>query len=193
MSRLEDGTAVPRIKGIAIRRLLENVEHFYGASVLADVKLALPPDLRARIDYNQIVGGGWYPITWLKTTHAAIRQVTRAGPEIARKFGFRGAMTNFTTIHKVFLSVLSPEWVMRRAPRIFGVFVEQGKLSVLESRSGMAHVKFEGCTLFEASIWESTLGQCEAILELCGARNVRLHVHDGGGDNDYLDATAYWT
>jgi len=189
----ESRGGVPRIKGIAIRRLLENVEHFYGASVLEDVKSALPSDLRTRIEYNQIVAGGWYPITWLRATHVAIRQATRSGPEVARKLGFRGAITNFTTIHKVFLSVLAPEWVLRRASRIFGMFVEQGQLRVVESRKGMAHVKFEGCTLFEAGIWESTLGQCEAILHLCGAKNIRLHVHAGGGDNDFLDTTAYWT
>jgi hypothetical protein len=184
---------VPHIKGIAIRRLLENVEHFYGDATVRQVVQAMPDDLRHRVQYQQIISGGWYPITWLRSVHVAVREVTQSGPEVARKFGYRAATQNFTTFHRVFLAVLSPEFVLRRAARIFNLYVQRGQMKIAESRHGMARAVFRGCALFDASIWESTIGQCEAVLSLCGAKNIRMHVNDGGGDADFLDVTAYWT
>jgi hypothetical protein len=123
-----------------------------------------------------------------------VQEVTGSGPELSRKFGRRTGQVNFTTVHRVFLSVLSPEWVLKRAARMFRLYVQHGDMEIVSSRAGMAHAVFRDCRGFDRSIWEATLGQCEAVLALCGAKNIRLRVESGGGDGDsHCDVTAYWT
>jgi hypothetical protein len=182
------------IKGIALRRLMENCEHFYGADAARRVLERLPEPVGNAVRFGRVVPGGWYPIAWLKTMHKVVQEVTGTGPEVSRKFGRRTGQLNFTTVHRVFLSVLAPEWVMKRAARMFRLYVERGDMRVVDSRDGMARAVFRGCRGFDRSIWEATLGQCEAVLALCGAKNIRMRIESGGGDgDDDCEAIAYWT
>jgi hypothetical protein len=182
------------VKAIALRRLLENAERELGESAVERIIERLPEELREKVRYGAVLGGGWIPIAWLRLMHKAVREEANAGPELPRRFGRSAAKANFTTVHRAFLRVLSPEFVLSRASRIFGQYVQKGEMRIVESRPGMARAVFSGCAGYDHNIWEATIGQCEGVLELCGAKNIRMRIHSGGRDgDDHLDASAYYT
>src|SRR5688572_17692698 len=108
-----------------MRRLLENVERELGRETLERVVVRLPAELRDQLRYGALPHGDWIPIAWIRAAHHAIRDEANAGPELPRRFGRHAAKANFTTIHRAFLRVLAPEWVLKRASRIFGVYVQK--------------------------------------------------------------------
>lgn len=183
-----------QVKAIAIYRLLENTREVYGAEAHERVVNRLPEELAKKARYGLLVPTAWVPISWVRATHAAIRKEEEASPDTPRQFGRRAGKMNFTTVHRAFLRVLAPEWVIARASRVYGQYVSAGTMRIVESKSGMVRAVFEGCVGYDRNIWQSTIGQCEAVLELCGARNVRVRIHEGGEDGDeHLELSAFWT
>jgi hypothetical protein len=182
------------VKAIALRRLLENAEREFGRSAVERIVERLPSELRNQVRYGAVLGAGWIPIKWVRLMHKAIRDETNAGPDLPRRFGRSAAKANFTTVHRAFLRVLSPEFVLGRASRIFATYVQKGEMRIIESRPGMVRATFSCCAGYDQNIWEATLGHCEGVLELCGATNIRVHIHAGGRDADeHLDVSVYYT
>src|SRR5690606_24996417 len=96
--------------------------------------------------------------------------------ELARELGYRGAMKNLRTIHRIFLAVSSPVGVLERSPRLFQAYFSGGELRVVESRSGFARARITGCHGFDRNVWEAVIGTTEAALELARARDVRAEL-----------------
>lgn len=184
----------PRAKGIALRRTLEHLLELHGPTALERVASDFPEELSTAVSYGSISASSWYPIEWLSALHKALCLLSNAGPELSRSLGRRSAERNFTTVHRAFISVLSPEFVIARAARVFSTYYDTGQMRIVESRAGMSHATWTGCKGFDANLWEGTIGHCEGALLLTGVANIRVRVDRGGTDNDdFMDATAFWT
>jgi hypothetical protein len=170
------------------------MQELHGVGAVERISADLPPELATAVQYGSISVGSWYPLEWLCALHAALCKLSNAGPELSRSLGRRSAQLNFTTVHKAFISVLSPEFVIARAPRVFASYYDTGQMRIVESRPGMSRALWTGCKGFDRNLWQGTIGHCEGALMLSGVDNFRVRVDRGGNDNDdYMDATAFWT
>jgi hypothetical protein len=184
----------PRVKGLAIRRALEHLERLNGPDQLERAHRDFPDELATSARYGRIAVSSWYPLEWLRTVHAALRRMGNAGPELPRSLGRRSAYLNFKSVHRAFIAVLSPEFLIARAPRVFASYYDTGSMTIVESRSGMTHAIWSGCAGFDRNLWEGTLGHCEGALDLAGAGNIRMKIENGGNEtDDYMEAIAFWT
>ncbi|MCA9628472.1 MAG: hypothetical protein KC766_12430 [Myxococcales bacterium] len=154
----------------------------------------LPEDLAEGLAYGRIITGGWYPIGWLSAMHVAAQDVTGNGRELARKLGYMGSKSYFRGVHKIFISFMDPGFVIGKSPLIFRKYYDTGDAAVVEQNRGNCVLRFTDCKGFDANLWQGLMGACEAVLELSGAKNIRLRAVSGGGDVDEdADVSAYWT
>jgi len=80
--------------------------------------------------------------------------------------------------------VLSPEFLMRRGPGIFGRYYDSGTLTVPVARNGYCEAQYRGCAGFDHVLWTDLHAGSAAVLEVCGAKDLKYRVVRGGGDGD---------
>jgi hypothetical protein len=175
----------PRVKGITFRGLVGSIRRTLGEPTLERVLARLPPELAKTIrSQDGYISNVWYPLADYRALHAAVRSVTGKGPELARELSRQATLDDFRGFYRVLLSVLSPEFLLRRSPLLFSRFFDTGKMEVTRAETGRADAYFSGCVGFDRNIWEDAIGGCVAVLELCGAKDVQIRVDDGGEDGD---------
>jgi hypothetical protein len=184
---------VPKVKGVSLRGLISSVRRSLGQSTLDAMVKMLPPDLARAVRTDAFYSTSWYPLTEYYALQLSAQRATGRGPELARELGRDAILDDFRGIYKVLLSVLSPEFLFKRSPMVFSRYYDTGKLEITRAEHGVADARFTGCTGFNQTLWEDTLGGCLGLLEACGARNVEMTIHEGGEDgDDHLYGTATW-
>jgi hypothetical protein len=88
--------------------------------------------------------------------------------------------------------VLSPEFLLKRTPAIWSRYYDTGEVTI-EARSGFAHARFRGASGFDHILWQDVAGGCAGVLEVCGAKDLKMTVVGGGGDENHLSLTAKWS
>jgi hypothetical protein len=184
----------PAIKGIALRNFPGVIASLFDEATARRVLEALPDELARALRDHLIVSSRWYPIHWYRDLHAATRAVTRSGPALARRIGRESTVMDMNGVYRVFLRVLSPHTILSLAGRVFSTYYRYGKMSTTEMRDGFARVEIHGAIDFDEAIWLDVLGGSEGTLELCGAKNLRVHILEGGRDgDDHLVVRVHWT
>jgi hypothetical protein len=153
----------------------------------------MPPELADGIRYGTILTARWYPISWYRELHAAIVSATNEGERIIRAVEREAARADMTGVYSVAFKLLSPQTLMAISSRLFSTYYDTGRVEMLESRNGYVRTRWSGCTGFNRNIWVGLFASCEMLLELAGAKSVRMHLLAGGGDDDYAEIEAYWT
>ena len=180
------------MKGLSLRNYPVTLASMRGDEVAAKMFACLSPKLRDAIHGGPIVAGGWYPVAWKRELHAAGREAT-GEPRLAWTMGLEMTKRDLTGIYRVFLRVVSPQYVLSAGSRIFSTYFRRGTMRVVATRRGFVNVSFVDCVGFDRNMWLDVLGGCQATLEAAGASAVRLHIDRGGGDGDSeTTATAWW-
>ena len=110
-----------------------------------------------------------------------------------RELSREATRDDFRGIYRLLTFVLSPEFLMRRSPGIFGRYYDTGTLVVPEARAGRCRAIYSGCEGFDRVLWEDVIAGSSAILEVCGAKEIRATRVRGGGDGDTeLEVLAEW-
>lgn len=184
----------PHVKGLAFRSLVGAAQRLCGAGVVDKMMPLLPEELIRPVKHNSFVSGGWYPLTHYRALHTAIaRAAGRSATDLARALGRDATMDDFRGIYRVLTFVLSPEFLMRRAPGLWNRYYDTGSLTVPVARHGYAEASFRGCIGFDRVLWEDAVGGAIGILEVCGAKEIAVHLRAGGGDGqEFLDAACTW-
>jgi hypothetical protein len=185
--------AEPQIKGVVFRAFMRFLRDGYGEEAVTRVLSLLPPELADKLRADILFTGNWYPLAWYRQMHAAAQEATGAGSELARAKGHAGVTRDLSGIYKIFLRIVSPEFVIGRSAQLFNLYYDTGTMEVLDKRNGGARARWRGCVGFDHNIWVDVLGGCEAALTAAGAKNVRLTVVSGGREGDEnMEAEARW-
>lgn len=182
----------PQVKGVAIRGFIAAVERLFGEATVDKMVPLLPDEIAAALKQRRFLVAGWYPLATYRAQLGAVMRVTGRGPEVVRELSREATLDDFRGIYRLFTAVLSPQFLMRRAPGLFNRYYDTGKLAVV-ARPHYAEAKFTGCVGFDRVFWEDAVGGAIGILESCGARDVQVRWMRGGGDGDQeLDIIAEW-
>jgi uncharacterized protein (TIGR02265 family) len=167
------------LTAIADRAAIEGWQAFLDALAGEDASLAA---LFAQGDLGAL---RWYPIGSFCQAHAALREATGRGLEVARQVGLDSSQKDLKTgVFRVLLKLISPMFLLERAPSLFRSYIEYGRLDVRHLGDHEVELGFAGCAGFDAALFQDLLGGCEGALLAAGATNVRIDLLDGGGDND---------
>lgn len=175
----------PRVKGNAFRTIDHCFTELYGEQARAAALVLLPELLRRSFQEKQLLASNWYPIAWYRDTFAAFRATQNAGTELPRELGRRGVKRDLGSVYKqVFLKMVSPQALLGLSGRLFKNYFDTGVMKIAESRDGYVHATWTGCEGWDENLWAELSGSCEVLLELAGAKHVRLHVAKGGRTGD---------
>ena len=181
----------PQAKGINFRSLIGAARRILGPATVDKMVTLLPPELGKQVARDGFVTAGWYPLADYRLLHGAAQAATGRGLELTRELAREATMDDFRGIYRVLTFVLSPEFLMRRTPAIWSRYYDVGKVTV-EARSGFATARFEQATGFDSVLWQDVIGGSTGVLEACGAKQVKMTITAGGGDEDNLSLKAEW-
>jgi len=185
--------AEPQVKGVVFRAFMRFLREGHGETTTERVLSLLPTDFAEKLRSDTLFTGNWYPLAWYRQLHAAAQQATGQGVELARQKGLTGVTQDLSGIYKIFLRIVSPEFVMGRAAQLFNLYYDTGTMEIVESRRGAARARWRGCAGFDRNVWADVLGGCEAGLAAAGATRLSLRLVSGGRDGDEeMDAEARW-
>jgi hypothetical protein len=183
----------PQIKGTAIRGALTAVERLCPPKTLERMVALLPDQIAPAVAHGGFISAGWYPLAHLRAIFGAAMQATGRDIELVRELSREATSADFRGIYRLLTFVLSPEFIMRRAPNIFGRYYDTGSLTVPEARHGYLEAQFRGCVGFDHVLWADILAGAAAVIEICGAKDLRFRVVRGGGDgDDECDVACEW-
>jgi hypothetical protein len=179
--RFRKSAEMPLTKGNNVRAFLKVLAKLHGEEATDKVVAALQPDLKDLVTSGQILASSWYPLDWLKHMYAVARRVIGPRPDFARHLGRTIVLQDLTGVYRIFLLVISPEYLFSKAPLVFNSYYDTGKLEVLETRKGFAQARFSGCRGFDRNIWQGLIGGCEGALIAAGGKDPVYEVLRGGG------------
>jgi hypothetical protein len=170
MVSVNSSTGEASAKGSNFIGLLRALEDLRGTENARRCVAAVSPHVEG-LAYGQVVAVGWYPIAWYVALHAAIAETLGTGPELARQLGRAATLRDFTTIHRLVISLLSAETVAGHAPRLMALYFRGGTAQRVRVETGSARVRFDGWKGFSPLVWEDIMGGMEAVLTVVKARN----------------------
>jgi hypothetical protein len=186
-------TAVPRVKGVAFRSVLSALEQLRGRAAVDLAITRMPDELSQALRYGTVLPTGWYPTAWYRAMWAGVRAATGEGLDLARHIGREAIRSDMTGLYRLVFKMFSPETVLSQSRRMFNNYYSHGSLEVIDSRSGYGKAIWRGCEGFDRMMWVEILGSSEELLELAGAKFVRVQLLRGGQDgDDFADAEARW-
>ncbi len=77
--------------------------------------------------------------------------------------------------------------------RVFNNYYDTGRFEILESKRGFVRAQATRCAGWDENMWTELAGSSEALLEIAGAKHVRLRIANGGRDGDEgAELEAHW-
>jgi hypothetical protein len=183
-----------RVKGVAFRSVYASLGVLRGEQAQQAVLTAASEELKNGFTYGAIVASGWYPIALYKELFAVIRSTTREGKDLVHEIGRQCTRNDMSGVYSFLAKLISPQTLFSLSQRVFSNYYSLGNVEVVESRSGYCQAHWRNCRGFDENMWTEISGSCVQLLEIGGARHVRLRVLSGGLDGmDSMEAAAHWS
>jgi len=184
----------PKVKGIAFRTIELCFAERYGQAARERANEHLPTDLADNFRLRLILASSWYSIEDYKACFRAFRAATGAGVELSREVGRLAARHDMAQVHKqLFAKLISPGALLSLSQRMFNNYYDTGSFKIVESQRGFVRAQAAGCAGWDENMWAELAGSSEALLEIAGAKHVRLRTTSGGRDgDDGVELEARW-
>jgi hypothetical protein len=191
------GTSVapePRVKGVAFRSIDACFLELRGEAASNKARELMHADVRNAYRSGLLLSASWYPISWYREVFRAFRAATGDGVELARQIGYCSSRRDMQGVHKQLLAwLVSPQRLLSFSQKFFSGYYDTGTFEVLESGRGFVRVRLSGCVGWDQNMWVEIAGSSLALLEIAGAKNVRLRMLSGGRDGDTgCEMEAHW-
>jgi hypothetical protein len=182
-----------RTKGLNFRAFTGSLARLRGKDAVEATLDAAPADVRDAVRFGQIIASGWYPVAWYRELYLAAQRALDVGVELPRELGRDATTHDFNSVFKIVLKMLTPETAFGQVHRLITLYYEGGIAQKIEVKHGVGRVRFTGWDGFDRNVWEDLGSSAEAIVSLCGAKNVRKYVLAGGKDGcSDLDLELRW-
>ena len=184
----------PRVKGVAFRSIDTCYLELRGQPAHAKARGLMLPELREAYRSGLILSASWYPISWYRDALRAFRAASSDGPELARNIGRLTVRHDMQSVYKqLFLKLVSPQLLLSFSGRLFNTYYDTGSMTIVESRKGYSLARLTGCVGCDGNMWTEILGASAGMLEVAGAKEVRMHTRSGGHDGDEaMEMEAHW-
>jgi hypothetical protein len=171
-----------RVRGVVFYNLMNALRLRTDGATADAVLAAMPGPIADAFHEHSLVPTAYYPVEWYRAAYRAVSAVTGRGPEFAREIGKLTIEHNVPMLFRVFLSILTPDFLLPRTEAIFRRYFDRGAVRVVDRGRKWAVVEMSGCEGFDECIWADVLGGCEGGLIAAGAQRPVLLFVDGGTD-----------
>ena len=167
-------TAEAQVKGAMVAGALEHIEAAHGPRAASLVLVRLDASLRARLE------GVILPMAWLPL--AVLEQLVRVTDEVAGRgdgttaeaIGRACADRELPTTHRMFMQSATPRAAIERVPQLHRAYFSRGDARLLSAGPNAARLSFDGTGLESPMLTLWTGGFVARLVELSGARDVRV-------------------
>jgi hypothetical protein len=169
------------VKGTSLVSTVRYIQETHGQTGLKQVFAGLSPAERDLAEAGFLTSS-WYPLDLLmKLTLLGKEQF---GPKLPKALGKASADYALSRVYKIFFRVGSPQFIISRATAVYKNYYERGEMKAVVAEKGHAVVELSGIPSQAPEFCERLIGWQERMLELSGAKDVKV-VHDlclGRGD-----------
>jgi hypothetical protein len=171
------------VKGLAFLSVMRAVTKLRGTKQTEQALSRMSQEVSDGLRHGSIVASGWYPVAWYCDMWRGIRDSTGEGVGFARTIGRESFRQDLNLVHKFALSLLSPETVMSIGTRLTAKYYRPARVS-FELHSGVAHAYYSDCHGWDENMWAEIAAGIELMLELSGAKRIRIRLVEGGRAQD---------
>jgi hypothetical protein len=166
---------VSNVKGSALTSRLLWVSLNHGKAGMARLAAASSPTLRGIVE-SGATRASWYPFDAFIELNERVDALFGAGDiALVRELGRYSADANLTTIYRLFFKFGAVHWILTRAPRLWGMHYDAGRV-VVRAPSGGHEAELEVIDYDTPHRVHclSVVGWIERSVELSGGKDVVL-------------------
>ncbi len=172
-----------KVKGVAFRATMRALADVRGDDALNRSIARCRREVRDALRYQQVVVGGWYPISWYRELLAAIVEGEGGRKGIARELGRRGIELDLNGVYRTLFKLMKPGTLVSFFKLLFPRYYAHGRLTVEAESKGFLRVAVRDCRGFDHLMYLDLLGATERMIELTGVKNPRCRITSGGADH----------
>jgi hypothetical protein len=162
-----------KVKGGGMLNARDFARLFHGEGAWDRVLAALTPAQRETI--AGVISVGWYEIRLSDAVNRAMVDVLGGGDmDVIRALGRYSAEQDLTRVHRLFLRLANPAYVIERLTEFWARFQDSGKWTVVRETPTRARATLEGWGAEEVASCERLGAYTQRLFELVGAKDVRL-------------------
>ena len=159
-----------KTKGIGFVSIREFVLERYGLDGWTDLLAELSAEDRAEIE--AVVTVGWYSLPLYARALRALDKVRGAGDlHIVQQLGKFQAERDLTTVHRAFLRIANPSFILEQSAEYWGRFHDTGKWTVERLAPARVRAYLDGWAHVDAALCREVCGYLLKAFELVGAQN----------------------
>jgi predicted hydrocarbon binding protein len=162
-----------QLKGNAFLWTLKFIDHHAGEGGRTRVLSQLEADERAILE-GIVLPISWYPLPLFgRLLRAMDRELGKGDLSLAMERGRWVAVNDVRTIHKVFLKLFTPEWLVERATgSLWRKFHSSGEWTTEAVGEGRARAELRDLAHVDTAVCASIAGWMVGLFELAGAKTV---------------------
>jgi len=164
----------------------------YGPSARQRIERETPGALGEALRFGGIVVGGWYGIAWYREFWMSLHDILGVDEAAARRIGHHSARISVNVAYRALARMTSPSMLLSMSARAFGYYYEPASLCVKQPDAKRLTAEWRDCDGFDSLIWSEVEGGATYFIEATGVTGVSLSVISGGGDANFMLATATW-
>ena len=171
-----------RTKGSNITAMVAAIESVRGAELREKIIADVPGQGGDEIRAKSVIAAGWYPIGWYRDLLATI--VKHADGALVRQLGRASTRANVSTIHKIFMRMISPHTLIKQGGRLFSSYFEGASVTIENVEGQTERIAWSDCHGFDRNCWQDQIGSTEELVTMSGAQVLRTKIVSGGQDRD---------
>ncbi len=183
----------PHVRGIVLKVYREVLAELYGVQSAACIVESLAAETR-ELWTGMIVATEWYPNRLVVDVQETIVRTAYAGdPTRIRELGIVTAKRDLSGVFKVFLAIVSPQYVVSKTASMWSRYYDHGKVQITEQKSGYVRGRFTDVKSFSEAFWNEILGSCMGAIEAAGGKSIQAAIVAGGTAKDSsMEAEIRW-
>jgi hypothetical protein len=176
---------VATVRGVVVLGLLDWTRREHGEPGVERLLQRLPVSIRDRYGgpRPKIVATTPIPGEELDTIARAIIELW--GVPAYHTAASHVAVSDLNGYMKLFMRIGTPNFILRRLPRVLSHYCSHGELTVDDVGHGVATLSIREAEAYGAAITEGAVGWIRAALELSGAQGVLIETRHESGRSRY--------
>jgi uncharacterized protein (TIGR02265 family) len=180
-------------KSAGLISMLRTLREMVGAPVYDELVAALPPDTRELVRQPPLA------MSWIPNHHFdVVVERALAGPfggdvKKVTDLAQRAMLGDLNSVYRVFIRMLSPEFVLRRAAKIYAQYTRyNGTFTVGKTGPGFAELTIDGVSDPTPAVWAYNEGAIRAVITATGLKEAQVAIIEGGGTSNRCVFRGSW-
>ena len=164
-----------KIKGFAVVNLLALAKERYGPQTLFDYAQTVPAEFRTQVEKQMVLASAWVPMElYYSAIGFLVRRHHQGDPMAARQLGHDLTSKDVNSFFRMFLDFTSPSMVIGLSNRLWGMYLDRGRIAVVQNDPGCVKAEVSDWPLCDEFTANELAGGTMAFLEHSRAKDCAI-------------------